>query len=405
MFKYPGVHASIVRYKTYTWVCSESTCVILLKSKIHLNVVESYVLAIFVSSMKSADKPEIRAYIKTRGSLNIPASKIFSELCEVYGKSAVSFSTVCRWLNTFKNGYQGLKDSCRSGRPKTAITKGNIAAVKNLIDEDGRYTLKYIARTVGVSSGSVHDILTKHLELRKVCARWVPHLLTKAQKDTRVKIARELLTKYKKCDKRTISNLVTGDETWIYYFEPQRKIDNKMWIKRNGGRPIIAKRCQSAKKVLYAIFFNSSGPVVQIPTPNRRSVTGQFYRDVVLKKVKKHYSKQRPKTGIRNVCLLHDNAPAHKSKLVQDYLKQERIIQLPHPPYSPDLSPCDFFLFPKLKKMLSGRRYRSRSAIGSAVFQCLNSIPRADYFAAFESWISRLQKCISVKGEYFEGLN
>lgn len=300
--------------------------------------------------MKSSEKLEIRAYIKTRGSLNIPATKIFSELCEVYGQSAVSLSTVCRWLKAFNNGSQGLEDRYRSGRPSTAITKGNIAAVKNLIDEDGRYTLQYIAKTVGISSGSVHDILTKQLMLRKVCARWVPHLLTTEQKNTRVKMAKELLAKYKNCDKRKISNIVTGDETWIYYFEPQRKIDNKMWIQRNGARPIIAKRCQSAKKVLYAIFFNSSGPVVQIPTPSRRSVTGQFYRDVVLKKVKKHYCKQRPKTGIRNVCLLHDNAPAHKSKLVQAYLKEERIVQLSHPPYSPDLSPCDFFLFPKLKK-------------------------------------------------------
>ena len=54
--------------------------------------------------------------------------------------------------------------------------------------------------------------------------------------------------------------------------------------------------------------------------------------------------------------------------------------------------------------MLSGRRYSSRSALGSAVYQWLNSIPKADYFAAFRSWISRLETCISVKGEYFEGM-
>ena len=78
--------------------------------------------------------------------------------------------------------------------------------------------------------------------------------------------------------------------------------------------------------------------------------------------MKKYYGKRRPKTGIRNICLIHDNAPAHKSKIVQDYLRLESIKQLPHPPYSPDLSPCDCFFFPRLKKMLSGRRYGSRSA-------------------------------------------
>ena len=52
--------------------------------------------------------------------------------------------------------------------------------------------------------------------------------------------------------------------------------------------------------------------------------------------------------------------------------------------------------------MLSGRRYNSIKPLGSAVNQWLNSIPRADYFAALWSWISRLEKYISVKGEYFE---
>ena len=75
---------------------------------------------------------------------------------------------------------------------------------------------------------------------------------------------------------------------------------------------------------------------------------------------------------------------------------------LNHPAYSPDLSPCDFFLFPRLKKMLSGNKYTSRSSLGSALYQCLQQIPKEDYLSAF--WVKRLQKCVSVKGEYFEGL-
>ena len=107
---------------------------------------------------------------------------------------------------------------------------------------------------------------------------------------------------------------------------------------------------------------------------------------------------------MRGLCLIHDNAPAHKCVLVQDFLKEEKVVQLPHPPYSLDLSPCDFFLFPLLKKTLSGRRYESRSALGTAIYQCLQGILKTAYFSAFTEWISRLEKCVSVKGEYFEGL-
>ena len=74
---------------------------------------------------------------------------------------------------------------------------------------------------------------------------------------------------------------------------------------------------------------------------------------------------------------------------------------LNHPPYSPEMSPCDFFLFPRLKKMLSGNKYTSRSSLGSAIYQCLS---KEDYLSTFRDWVKRLQKCVSVKGEYFEGL-
>ena len=77
--------------------------------------------------------------------------------------------------------------------------------------------------------------------------------------------------------------------------------------------------------------------------------------------------KRRPATGLRGLCPIHDNEPAHKCVLVQDFLKEEKIVPLSHPPYSPDLSPCDFFLFPLIKKTLSGRRYESQSALGSAI--------------------------------------
>ena len=101
--------------------------------------------------------------------------------------------------------------------------------------------------------------------------------------------------------------------------------------------------------------------------------------------------------------LLHDNASSHKCEVVKSFLASEKVKVLNHPPYSPDLSPSDFFLFPMLKKMLSGNKYTSRSSPGSAIYQCPQQIPK-DYLSAFRDWVKRLQKCVSVKGEYFEGL-
>ena len=79
-------------------------------------------------------------------------------------------------------------------------------------------SVKDIASCTGISEGSVQTILKKRLDLRKVCARWVPHLLTEEQKTQRLKCARELLKTYKGCNSRVISNLLTGDETWVHMF-------------------------------------------------------------------------------------------------------------------------------------------------------------------------------------------
>ena len=217
----------------------------------------------------------------------------------------------------------------------------------------------------------------------------MPHLLTDEQKRQRVKVAKKLLQMFPKYDKKQFANVVTGDETWVHYFEPVRKVSNKIWATKHSKRPINAKRSLSTKKVLCAIF-SGEGVAIKVPVKRGKSITGKYYKDVILKKLKKYYQKRRPATGFKHVGLLHDNAPAHTSAIVTAFLKKEKVTVLPHPPYSPDLAPCDFFLFPKLKAVLAGRKYQSRQALGSAIHQYLITVPKSAYHDAFKKWIHRL---------------
>ena len=105
----------------------------------------------------------------------------------------------------------------------------------------------------------------------------------------------------------------------------------------------------------------------------------KFYRESVLTQLVDFYQKRRLRAGVHGIKLLHDNAPDHKSATVQEYLKESGLDVLDHPPYSPDLSPCDFWLFPRLKEMLAGHRFESHCGIGSVVCQCLQHIPKEDY--------------------------
>ena len=133
-----------------------------------------------------------------------------------------------RWIKAFNAGKFSVEDDTHSGRPKAFVTKANIAAVKIVVQQDVRLSVIDIAICTGISEGSVQTILKKRLDLRKVCARWAPHLLTE-QKTQRLKSAWKLLKTYKGCNSQVISNFLTGDETWVYMFEPQRRADNKQW--------------------------------------------------------------------------------------------------------------------------------------------------------------------------------
>ena len=117
-----------------------------------------------------------------------------------------------------------------------------------MIEGDSRFTVRDIARKVGISLSTVRLILKKHLKVRKISARWVPHLLTDEQKRQRVKVAKKLLQMFPKYDKKQFANVVTGDETWVHYFEPVRKVSNKIWATKHSKRPIIAKRSLSTKR-------------------------------------------------------------------------------------------------------------------------------------------------------------
>ena len=200
-------------------------------------------------------KTEIRSYIKYRIRLNVDSKQIFNELCGIYGPQTISMRTIFRWVKAFKAGKFSVEDATSPGRPKTSVTKANIADVKIVIEQDARLSVKDIASYTGISEGSVQTILKKRLDLRKVCARWVPHLLTEKQKTQRLKCARELLKSYKGCNSRVISNLLTGDEACVHMFGPQRRADNKQWERKDQKRPCIAKRTISSKKDVVRNFL------------------------------------------------------------------------------------------------------------------------------------------------------
>ena len=101
-------------------------------------------------------KTEIRSYIKCHIRLNIDSKQIFNELCGIYGPQIISMCTVFRWVKAFKTGKFSVEDDTCPGRPKASITK---AAVKIVVKQDARLSVKAIASCTGISEGNVQTIL------------------------------------------------------------------------------------------------------------------------------------------------------------------------------------------------------------------------------------------------------
>jgi len=148
-------------------------------------------------------------------------------------------------------------------------------------------------------------------------------------------------------------------------------------------------------------FFDSQRIVHTKFVPQAQTVNQFYYREI-LESQRKRVVFVRPSIA-NNWMLHHDNAPCHTAISVIEILAQKGIPVAPQSPYSPDMSPCDFFLFPKLKFHLKGRHFGTVENIDKVVTYQLKAIPVSDFQGCYEGWEQRLWICVASQGNYFEG--
>lgn len=329
------------------------------------------------------------------------ATNIHSRLVNIYNDSAPSYRTIAYWVCEFRRGRERLRDEQRSGRPIEASSEEIIEDVRLLIEGDRRIKAHQLARAVGVSKGTIISILHEKLGLSKISARWVPRNLTPFQRAERSDKSLALLHRYQNNPAQFLQRLVTGDETWVYFWDPLSKEDSKEWRERGSKAPTKARTQRSAGKVMCTIFWDTKGPILIDYLAEGDTINGQYYADLMTRLRQAIVSKRRGKmTG--GVLLLHDNAPPHKSDTAQAAINACGFEQLDHPPYSPDLAPCDYYLFRLLKRHLRGRRFQTRQALEAAVNDWLETREEDLYSRGLQELGVRWNKCFVHQGLYFE---
>ena len=159
------------------------------------------------------------------------------ELDSLLCNKALFFKTVKNWFNQFNCGGQLSEDKVREASTKTSVVSDHIDAVRELIMEDRQVTCREIKASVGISFTSVRSILHEHLAVKKISSRWLPHNLTIAQKEVRSDWCKEILAKYDGGASKDLYKIVTGDELWIYAYEPERKQQSIVWVFESEPNP------------------------------------------------------------------------------------------------------------------------------------------------------------------------
>ena len=176
-------------------------------------------------SSKVEYRPVIR-YLYLKGKTG---KEIHGELADVYGSSAPSYAQVKFWVGEFKRGRTSLEDEARSGRPLDATNEEMWKKVWDLVYSDRRIQVEEIAQALGISHGSISTILHDRLGMCKLTAHRVPKSLRDEHMATRASVCSALLKRFRSKD-YFLLRLVTVDETWVHYYEPENKAQTRQWV-------------------------------------------------------------------------------------------------------------------------------------------------------------------------------
>ena len=347
-------------------------------------------------------KIEQRVCLKFCVSNGITATESLKMLQKCFGESTLSRTQVFEWHKAFSEGREVVENLSHASRPSTSVNDDNMEKVKEIVLENRRVGIREIAEALNISYGSTQHILVNVLGMKRIAARLVPKDLNFLQKARRVEVAEEMLANV--TDHPTfIKRVITGDETWVYEYDVETAQQSSEWRAKNEPKPKKPRQSRSKIKTMLIVFFDYRGVVHHEFVPEGQTVNKEYYL-AVLRRLREAIRRKRPDLWADNSWIFHhDNAPSHSSLIVTEFLAKHEIKVIAQPPYSPDLAPCDFFLFPKLKYPLRGTRHESIEAIKRNSLKELKAIPAEAYKKCMENWINRWHACIGSEGGYFEG--
>ncbi|XP_013792742.1 putative uncharacterized protein FLJ37770 [Limulus polyphemus] len=201
------------------------------------------------------ERLEQRYCIKFCQKLGDSQVETIRKIQTAFGDDAMGITQIKEWYNRFKDGRTTVESEPCSSRPSTCQNEQVIAKVNAMVMRDRRVTIREIAKEVGISTFSAHSIMTEDLAMKRVAAKFVPKLLTAEQKELRVEVSQDMLDSTNS-DPDFMNTIITGDESWVYGYDPETKSQSSQWKHSTSPRPKKARQVRSNVKVMLTVFFD-----------------------------------------------------------------------------------------------------------------------------------------------------
>lgn len=324
--------------------------------------------------------------------LNKSAAESHRMLAEAYGKQALS-ETCCRdWFRKFKSGEYDLQDKPRPGQPKLFEDE----YFEKMLTTDPCQTSKTLAKMTNMHKTTICRRLHA-MGYKPRCGDYVPHKLKDSDVAKRISVCQMLLDMQRK--KSFLHRIITCDEKWIFYENSNKK---KSWVKSDESVVFTPKRNLHGRKVLLSIFWDQKGIIYYEILKNNERVDAKRYQ-LQLIKMRQALHEQRPEYAHRHetVLLQHDNARPHVSILVKNTIADFGWEVLPHPPYSPDIAPCDYHLFRSMQHGLSEQRFLNDEDVKQWLDWWKNLKKEEFFYRGIHMLPEKWETVLKNNGQYF----
>ena len=317
------------------------------------------------------------------------------KLHEQFGNEAFKKTAIYKHMDL---EHLGFKEDEKEPRTQNRVDTQLLNSIQQALFKEPYSTIRSIADKLKVSVTTTWRYVHIHLGYVYKHTRWVPHILNDEQKKIRVEESKKLLNILRLTQRRGWRDIITGDQSW---FTLSYGI-NGCWLHPEEEAPEFDSGNISVKKVMLTVIWGVNGIYILDFKPEEAKYNSTYFIDNILIPLSEMKSKILLNYKANKIWLHLDNCKVHNAKITFAKYEVLGFKRTPHPPYSPDIAPSDFFLFGYVKEKLKGHVFNDINDLKEKIVEIIMSISAEKRKEVFENWIKRCERVIELEGSYFK---